>query len=470
MLKRKPVYTTVLLVSIVSLFLLPSTHGLCSEKNNTSIENRAAMQLDTIQTDYGVKKAELKAFSLSNENVEDTSFLANVTDYGAQPDDSEDDTAAIQAAINAADGQNAVVRIPAGTFLINTDPQKGSLHVKDNIEIQMAEKTVLKSIPNALPVYRIFTIYNGENIKISGGSLVGDRYKHEGTTGEFGHGIYIGGSSSKINISNVKAQDFWGDGFFIEGDAKLQTYPTDIVISQSEAHNNRRQGLSITAGKNIVIKNNIFSKTNGTAPEAGIDLERDPPFNLPLENVKLTNNKIIDNNGYGIAFVYASGNEAKNNVVLNNKGGGFYVGGNREGNGTAEQNSIKNNFVSENGIGIYVNFSTDNHITNNTIIENKKDGIFLVNHIGKNQLVNNFIAENQGNGIYVWGGLSNRRNIVIKSNEVESNWKTGIAIFEVTSATVTDNNLVNNRGEGLEVQAAKKSSISSNKSKGNKSD
>ncbi|WP_046174492.1 right-handed parallel beta-helix repeat-containing protein [Domibacillus indicus] len=386
--------------------------------------------------------------------------------YGAVPNDSKDDTKAIQAAIDAAAEKGGIVRIPAGTFLINTDPQTGSLNVKDGSDIRMDSKTVLQSIPNDLPIYRVFTVYNRKNVKISGGTLIGDRYEHKGTEGEFGHGIFIGGNSSHVTVSGVISKDFWGDGFIIEGDTKSGSYPTNIVVEKSTGHNNRRQGISITAGKNIVVKNNTFSKTNGTSPEAGIDLERDPPFNLPLENVSLLNNKLLDNHGYGIAFVYASGNRAENNIIQNNKEGGVYIGGGQD-DGAANNNTVHDNVISGNGTGIFVNFSTSNLITANTIEKNAKDGVSLINHIGENQISQNIIRKNKGNGLYIWGGLYDKSGVVIQSNEVKDNGGIGLSIVDVSDIKVMYNQLLDNKDSGITLKSVQGSTVHKNTSKGN---
>ncbi|MET1031592.1 right-handed parallel beta-helix repeat-containing protein [Domibacillus tundrae] len=391
----------------------------------------------------------------------------DATVYGAVPNDSKDDTKALQAAINAAAAKKGIVRIPAGTFLINTDPQTGTLHVQDGSDIRMDSKTILKSIPNDLPIYRVFTVYNQKNVKISGGTLIGDRYDHQGTEGEFGHGIFIGGHSSQVTVSKVTAKDFWGDGFIIEGDAKTGDYPTKIAIYDSTGHNNRRQGLSITAGKDIIVKNNTFSKTNGTAPEAGIDLERDPPFDLPLENVSLLNNTVVDNNGYGIMFVYASENNAENNVVKNNKEGGVYIGGSQD-SGAANNNTVRNNSITGNeGNGIFINFSTANSIISNKIEKSTKDGISLLNHVGQNRVSNNLVRQNEGNGISIWGGLNDQSGIVVQSNEVRANSKTGLAITDVSDATITGNQLLGNKKDGITLKDVKGSTVEENTSKEN---
>ncbi|WNS81218.1 right-handed parallel beta-helix repeat-containing protein [Domibacillus sp. DTU_2020_1001157_1_SI_ALB_TIR_016] len=404
------------------------------------------------------------------ENPPDSSLPdIHVTDFGAIPDDGKDDTEAIQAAIDEAGDGKGIVRIPAGTFHINTDPETGSLVIPSGSDIRLDKRAALQSIPNSSPIYRVFTIYNQHDITIKGGTLIGDRYEHEDTEGEFGHGVFIAGSSYNVRISNVTAKDFWGDGFIIEGDASRGTYPVRITIDRVTGHNNRRQGLSITAGKDITVKNSTFSKTNGTEPAAGIDLERDPPFDLPLEDVLLTGNTLSNNDGYGLAFVYASGNRAEKNKITHNKEGGVYIGGSQDV-GKAHDNEVVNNTITENKVGIFINFSTANRISGNTIQKNKTEGISLMNHVGQNELVKNVVRYNKKTGISIWGGLNDQSGITVESNKVKQNGEYGVSVADVTDASIKDNEITNNKSTGLDLKAVGSSDVSGNTVKRNGDD
>ena len=48
----------------------------------------------------------------------DESGVINVRDYGAAPDDTTDDTAAIQKALDAFPNGNRIVYLPAGTWMV----------------------------------------------------------------------------------------------------------------------------------------------------------------------------------------------------------------------------------------------------------------------------------------------------------------------------------------------------------------
>jgi len=90
-----------------------------------------------------------------------------------------------------------------------------------------------------------------------------------GVYGENGYGVAVLGSSNVL-LKDCRAQDFWGDGFNIQ---VYQGNNYDVSLEGCHAYNNRRQGLSIEGLVRGRVSNSIFEKTNGTAPQSGIDIE-----------------------------------------------------------------------------------------------------------------------------------------------------------------------------------------------------
>ena len=220
----------------------------------------------------------------------------NVTAYGATADDTTDDTASIQAAI---DTGAAKVIIPNGTYMINAVV---SILPKSNQTIQMEDGTILKAIPNSAQGYAIVKLLNVTNVTVTGGSLLGERYDHTGTTGEWGFGLLITGKTDEITISNLTSKDCWGDGIYIGS----STIPAqNIHIENVICDNNRRQGMSITYAVNVSIINCTFKNTNGTNPQAGIDIE--PNANCYVENITIKNSSFLDNLWAGISLIGNSG-------------------------------------------------------------------------------------------------------------------------------------------------------------------
>ncbi len=211
----------------------------------------------------------------------------NVRDYGATGNGSTNDTAAIQTALN----ENTTVYIPDGTYMINVDQP---LKPRSNQTITLSSNAVLKALPSANGYNAVVRMSGVSQVNISGGKIVGERYQHKGSSGEWGMGIHVIQGSNNISISNMTISDCWGDGIFL-GDSP---YVSDITIDNVISDNNRRQGLSITDAKRVIVKNSVFKNTNGTLPEAGIDIE--PDANQTAEDIKIINTQMVGNRGSGL--------------------------------------------------------------------------------------------------------------------------------------------------------------------------
>jgi hypothetical protein len=218
-----------------------------------------------------------------------TSVTIDVKSKGAKGDGRANDTAAIQAAIDVV-ATGGTVLIPDGTYLVSTLPRE-NLRLKSDMVLKLARSAVLKAIPSNEKRVALLRISSASNVTIVGGTLQGQRNKLQEARG-LGMGIRIDNASSTISILNVTANDMWGDGFYIE-DA------TDVKLCGVTASNNRRQGLSIIQGDNILVKNALFQTTNGARPGAGIDLEPDERGQA-INNIRIQSSRFLDNAGPGI--------------------------------------------------------------------------------------------------------------------------------------------------------------------------
>lgn len=155
----------------------------------------------------------------------------------------------------------------------------------------------IQLMTNNFTHYGIIGLIGTENISISGsGHIIGDVETHTGTTGQWGFGIEIRGAKN-INISGITLEKCWGDGISTDEGSGI---PENIIIDNIVCDNNRRQGISIVLGRNIVVKNSILQNTGQikyTAPGCGIDVEptkldgTNPAESILIENCRFYNNK-----------------------------------------------------------------------------------------------------------------------------------------------------------------------------------
>lgn len=188
-----------------------------------------------------------------------------------------------------------------------TDEEASGIELNDNTDIFL--KGTLTLIPNNLS--RSSVVYvKGKNIRLvgDGGVIKGDKQAHKGLEGEWGMGVNVHNSSDCV-ISNLNIQDCWGDCIYVG----IQS--SNIVINNCHLKNARRQGISITSGKNISIIDCIINDVKGTAPEYGIDIE--PNSNETVENVIISGVKVSNCVGGILLFGKAKGAVVKD-ITINN--------------------------------------------------------------------------------------------------------------------------------------------------------
>eukprot|EP01048_Picozoa_sp_COSAG05_P017352 COSAG05_NODE_2351_length_3192_cov_2.275137_3_plen_350_part_00 len=88
--------------------------------------------------------------------------------------------------------------------------------------------------------------------------------------GEWRMGIKIIGSRM-IHITGVTVNQSGGDGLYIGGtvDKGILANSVNVTVTDMLSIGNNRQGLSICAGQNILVKRSVFAETNGTGPSSG---------------------------------------------------------------------------------------------------------------------------------------------------------------------------------------------------------
>ena len=219
-------------------------------------------------------------------------------------DASEDYSMYIQKALD----DNEIVLLPNFPLLVN---DKG-IKLNNNSTLLFDNGSQIKLKATDKGGYAIININNKKNVSIYNAKIIGDRNEHLGTKGEWGMGISIN-DAADVKIYNAVVKNCWGDGIYIGG----KNFSSNITIIGGLIDNNRRNGISIIGGDNILLQNLMISNSNGANPQTGIDLEPNTQQNKKL-NVSLKSVTTFNNNLNGLSFYLDNfkGNEVANNVQI----------------------------------------------------------------------------------------------------------------------------------------------------------
>ncbi len=369
----------------------------------------------------------------------------NVKTYGAKGDGVTDDTAAIQAALDAGAGKS--VYFPGGTYMILADGWrdggKGGVVPRDDTHLFLASDAILKARTTSSSDYSVLRIEGVTGVTVQGGTIQGERGTHTGSGGEWGYGIGIFGASS-LTIQDVTVRDCWGDGIFIE-EAGPPGGPyvmaKDVIIRNVLATGNRRQGMSIIGVRNLIVVDSIFEKTSGTPPAAGVDIE---PYGAghTVDGVSFVNCTFRDNAGRGLVI---QGADLDRGGDVDGGGPGMDIKNVRVIGGSSTGNSGS-------GIIWYLNRGGGTVVTGMTIAGNGDSGLYVLQSGGGITIGGNYIHGNRGEGITT----SAADHIVIRDNIIRADGtdqQHGIALYSTSDVTATRNDLQQSGAAGDTLQS-----------------
>jgi len=223
-----------------------------------------------------------------NENLADslrfeTAQTVESNDFGLVGDGVTDNTDTF---VNLLGTGNRTVHITEGDYVT------GKLNIPSRTILILDPGTIIRDSGNLGINERLLNIVRVQDVRIEGmgAKIIANRTDY--TSGEQRHGVFIF-RANRVVITGVNSSSHGGDGFYI-GDTA-----SDVVLQGVLASDNRRQGLSITSASRVRVLDSDFTNTNGTAPEAGIDIE---PNNAkdPLNDIVILRPFTAGNQGGGV--------------------------------------------------------------------------------------------------------------------------------------------------------------------------
>ncbi|WP_460427392.1 glycosyl hydrolase family 28-related protein, partial [Azotobacter armeniacus] len=219
----------------------------------------------------------------------------NIKDFGAMGDGATDDTAAIQAAIDAAHASGGgTVYLPAGEYRISGggEPSDGGLTIKSNVYLAGAGmgETVIKMVDGwGQDVTGMVRSAYGEetsNFGMRDLTLDGNRDNTTGKVDGWFNGYIPGqnGADRDVTLERVEVREMSGYGF----DPHEQTI--NLVLRDSIAHDNGLDGFVADYQINGVFENNVSYNNDRHG------------FNVvtSTHDFTLTNNVAYGNGGVGL--------------------------------------------------------------------------------------------------------------------------------------------------------------------------
>ena len=176
-----------------------------------------------------------------------------------------------------------------------------AIQIPSDFHFKMGDNCTLRVQPNALPAYALLSARSADNVKITGGKLLGDKYEHTYATGtqldthELGFGIYFVGVTNSI-VDGVFVDDMTGDCFAVHSTGARNhngtenpkyDYSKNIILRNCIFKGSRRNNLSFIDVIGLLMEDCIVEgageggktvrgepkSSKGVAPRCGIDLE-----------------------------------------------------------------------------------------------------------------------------------------------------------------------------------------------------
>lgn len=213
--------------------------------------------------------------------------------FGWNPTDT---TAAVQSAIDAGGGACEIPYMSGSPWLVRplTMANKTRIYIPGGGHLKAASSGYGATDKNVLAANLI------TDIGFLGSGTLEMRRESLSVTADGPHCLNIRGCQ-RVSVSGLRLINGSGDGLYLGPDTSSGRTPCqDIMVRGLRCTNNRRQGISLTAGRRITIADCILEDTTGTSPQAGIDIEPSDAAD-PMANIIVRNCLAKNNSGDGFA-------------------------------------------------------------------------------------------------------------------------------------------------------------------------
>lgn len=230
--------------------------------------------------------------------IQKQSDTLNLRDFGVVGN-GENETTGFQKALNSAVGKVLYIPKQQGRYYLTNQllvPSNSTLIFDSNVIMQASDDLEQKQ-----PRFEVlFRIQSAQNVVIKGNNAL-FRMNKQAYTGEHNHIFMINGSTN-ITLDNVRANDSGGDGVYVGAFRTPKKFSENVQIKNVKTYNNRRQGLSVISARGLYVNQCEFAGTNGTLPEAGVDVEPSLPSDV-LEEIHFKDCTAIGNKGRGFSVI-----------------------------------------------------------------------------------------------------------------------------------------------------------------------